>query len=541
MIPLLSTEVFCRYKVLHNDTYTLYEIPYINSPLEALQSILILSILILITVILSVSRAVSMFSFFNSFHSHPWLWSFLYVFLFRYVRAVANFIAYCLYKPIPIPEEPTFDPMDVTVIIPTTDSKNSTFHKVVESVMKHPISALIIATAGNVTEEDRREFKNQIGDRRIELLWREEPNRREQTAQALHLMTRMGTVSPIVILCDDHTFWPTQKEFVPSLLAPFEDPKIGAVGPVIEAKHHHHPVSLKGFMNFMGMTYLLRRAHEFLATNTIDGGLSCLSSRFAVFRTGIYAEPKFLEAYLNEYIWWGRVGPLNADDDKFHTRWLVNHGWKIKIQGGPESVLTTELGEWPKYHGQLLRWNRTTWRSNPRALFTERTAWRRHPYTTYAILLYSFVRMSFLYEVALSCLLYKALVEAGCQSWFLAAWSTLMLWCTGMKFAKIWPQIRKYPGDLVYFPFYILAAWCITGYKLWTLGTLFDLSWATAATKKAAEETPIFEGVVVHGSGRSTPGGEKRPSSETNGALHMSLESSVSYLGRASDEDRQSL
>lgn len=92
------------------------------------------------------------------------------------------------------------------------------------------------------------------------------------------------------------------------------------------------------------MTYLLRRAHEFLATNSIDGGLSCLSSRFAVVRTCIYGSPEFKHAYLNEYmtVLGKLVGPLNADDDKFHTRWLVNQGWRITIQGGPESVMTTE-------------------------------------------------------------------------------------------------------------------------------------------------------------------------------------------------------
>jgi hypothetical protein len=441
-----------------------------------------------------------MFSLFNSFYNHPWLWTFSIVFCFRYARAVANYVAYSTYKPISIPEKPSYQPPDVSVIIPTTDINTPTFHKVVDSILAHPISALIIATAGpTATEHERRLFEAAFPDGRIEVLWREVPNRREQTAMAVDLITAPGTVTPLMTISDDHTFWPTQSTFVPSLIASFEDAKIGAVGPVLEARHHHHPVSFRGFWNFMGMTYLLRRAHEFLATNTIDGGLSCLSSRFAVFRTCIYGSPEFKKAYLNEYVFGGRVGPLNADDDKFHTRWLVNNG--------PESVMTTELGEWPKFIGQCVRWNRTTWRSNPRALFTERTAWRRHPYTTYAILLYSFVRMSLFYEITLAWLLDKALVESGLGSWSSVGFWTLMLWCTEMKFEKVFPQFKKHPADLIYFPGYLVFAWYVSFIKVWAFFTCWDDFWATAATKKTPTEdiTPILEGVLVGRGGVITP------------------------------------
>lgn len=426
---------------------------------------------------------------FNSLLSHPWLWTLTIVFGFRYFRAVANFIAYCNYKPTPIPQQPSFRPTDVSVIIPTTALDSIVFHKVVESILRHGISSLLIVTAGpSVTEQDRISFKEKFSDRRVEVLWHPEPNGREQTAMAVDLITSSGTVTPLMIISDDHTFWPTQVTFIPSLIAPFEDPSIGAVGPVLEVRHHKHPVSWRGFWNFMGMVYLLRRAHEFLATNSIDGGLSCLSSRFAVFRTGIYGNPEFKKVYLNEYIFWGRVGPLNADDDKFHTRWLVNHGWKIKIQGGPDSVMTTELGEWPKFHDQCIRWNRTTWRSNPRALFYERTAWRRHPYTTYSILVYSFVRMSLFYEAALVWLMNKALVESGLESWFWVGFWMLMLWCTAMKFAKVYPQFKKYPSDLAYFPGYIIFAWYMSFIKVFAAVTCYNSFWATAAKKSRSEK-----------------------------------------------------
>jgi hypothetical protein len=409
---------------------------------------------------------------------------FIFVFLFRYYRVVRNILAYNQYRPTPIPVNPSYRPRDVSVIIPTTGFKDEVFQDVVRSILAHNIAALIISTGGPNALHERLSFQKLFLDTRISYCHQDTPNRRHQTHLALKKIQ-----TSLMIISDDHTFWPSTGKFVPSLIAPFEDAKIGAVGPVLEVIHHHHEqFSWRAFWNFMGMTYLLRRAHEFLATNTIDGGLSTLASRFAVFRTSIYGDDRFLKAYLNEYIFWGRIGPLNADDDKFHTRWLANEGWKIKIQGGPDTTMTTELGEWPKFGSQCLRWNRTTWRSNLRALVTERSYWTRYPYTTYSILVYSLVRLSFFYEIAMALLLKRALIEQGREAWFqIAAWS-LFVWCTVMKFIKVAPHFMKFPKDLVFFPAYIVFGWCMSFVKVWALFTCGETFWATAATPKASIE-----------------------------------------------------
>ncbi|OAK98008.1 hypothetical protein IQ06DRAFT_349738 [Phaeosphaeriaceae sp. SRC1lsM3a] len=211
----------------------------------------------------------------------------------------------------------------------------------------------------------------------------------------------------LLILQDDHTYWPTTNIFLQSLLVPFQKPSIGAVGVVLEARHQLHKFSWAGFWNFLGMTYLDRRRYELCATYGIDGGISTLSGRFGVFRTEIYASPYFLKAYLNERIFFGMVGPLNADDDKFHTRWLIDHGWSIKLQTGPETKMTTELGEWPKFNEQVLRWTWTTYRSNPRQVL-HRMSWIRHPYTTFCLSIW-FTRMSLIQEGLMFWLLHETL------------------------------------------------------------------------------------------------------------------------------------
>ncbi|KAK7436847.1 hypothetical protein VKT23_014483 [Stygiomarasmius scandens] len=415
----------------------------------------------------------------------PYIRAFGSLFLFRYVRSVVNAIAYYRARPTPIPAKPTYHPSDVTVVIPTVKIGTPDFECVVRTILNHPIAALIITTAGEQALSQFQEFKDKFTDSRVIHLHRQVPNRREQTAKA---MPKVKT--KIIILNDDHTFWPERQLFVPSLLAPFETPCVGAVGPMLEARHCHYSISFRGFWNFVGMTYLIRRGHEFIATTEVDGGISTLSSRFAVFRTEIYGDPEFLKQYLNEYIMFGTVGPLNVDDDKFHTRWLTTHNWDIKIQSGPLSSMETMLGEWPKFHDQCVRWNRTTFRSNPRVLLQEPMMWRRFPYTTYSIYLYSFVRFTLFYEITMFWTLDAGLCANGVKrSTRVNALIFLGLWILGLKVVKIIPHLQKYPSDLVYLPGYFLFAAYCSFIKIWAMFTCWEQFWATATNATNVKTT----------------------------------------------------
>ncbi len=39
------------------------------------------------------------------------------------------------------------------------------------------------------------------------------------------------------------------------------------------------------------------------------------------------------------------VGPLNADDDNFVTRWMFNHGWKTAWQDADDACIETTIGD----------------------------------------------------------------------------------------------------------------------------------------------------------------------------------------------------
>jgi hypothetical protein len=404
------------------------------------------------------------------------------VFLLRYTRVIASSIGNYKYRPTPTPRTPSYRVTDVTVVICTTDIMSETFVKVVQSILKHSIAKLIISTAGPKIKAQSEAFEMLLADPRIVMLHREQASRREQTAQAMeHVDTSL------LVLQDDHTYWPVQSSFTKSVLAPFEEPETGAVGVVLKARHRKHPFSFAGFWNFLGMTYLARRHYEYCGTYGVDGGISTLAGRFSVFRSEIYKSEEFLQAYRNEYVFFGKVGPLNADDDKFHTRWLIDHGWKIRLQAGPESVMTTELGEWPKFNEQVLRWMRTTWRSNPRQLLHYKS-WAVYPYTTWTLMNW-FFRLSLVQEPLMLWLLRATLKEVGKLKDFKTGAIILYTWIVGMKSIKIMPHVKKNPKDLMYLPAYLGYGYWATLVKVWALLTCWNASWATAKVSDKISDT----------------------------------------------------
>lgn len=394
------------------------------------------------------------------------------VFLLRYTRGIANVFGSLRYRPAPVRSNLLYKPADITVLIPTTDVMSTTVHRVLRSILAHPISSIIITTAGPKAKEQTAAFKELFQDSRVLLIHRGGVSRRLQTA---HAMEHVDTA--LIVLQDDHTYWPMSNKFLQSLLVPFEVRSTGAVSVTLDARHRQHGFSWAGFWNFLGMTYLTRRRFEYCATSGIDGGISTLSGRFGVFRTEIYASPDFLAEYLDERVFFGLVGPLNVDDDKFHTRWLIDHDWDIKLQAGPETTMTTELGEWPKFNEQVLRWIRTTFRSNPRQVF-HRMSWIRHPYTTFSLLIWV-TRMSLIQEGLMLRLLYKVLEIRGSLEYFRLAAIVLYSWVTCMKLIKIYAHFRTHPKDIVYFPGYLLFGYWCTLVKIWACLTWWNASWAT--------------------------------------------------------------
>lgn len=208
--------------------------------------------------------------------------------------------------------------------------------------------------------------------------------------------------------------------------------------------------------------------------------MSCVSGRTSAHRTQILAAPDFIHDFLHEYFLSGLVGPLHVDDDKFITRWMVNHEWKIAFQHTPGACMETTLGEYPKFLVQCLRWARTSWRSNFTSLFSEGTVWQTQPWCVYAIYLTSFFNFALFYDFALLSTGWLACNQSPeiCID-SSTAMIALGLWILGSKLVKPLPHFWRNPKDLVYLPGYVLFGYFHSLIKLYALATVNVTVWGS--------------------------------------------------------------
>lgn len=414
----------------------------------------------------------------SQFSSNKYLWSFVAVFGLRYIRVLFNIIGNILYRPTAIVRNPRYNASDVTVMIPTIGLNSEPLHRVVKSILTYPIARLIVVTSGPDFQQETETFTEATSDSRVQLFHCAHSGRRRKTALAMPYIK-----TSLAVFQDNKTTWPSTN-FLPLMMAPFEDPKMGAVMSLIEARHRHYRSPIEAYYNFLGMTYLTPRNHEYRACNAIDGGLSTVTGRFGLFRTEIYADPRFQYGYLNEYI--GDRGPLDADDDKFHTRWLIEHKWKMRIQSTPETTMITENGQSNRFASKIMRWTRTIWRSNPRELAHGRV-WRQYPFTATTLALWM-IRASLTHEAAMFWLLYMFHRRAGLSAHFGTSAALLYSWVIALKFNKIAHHFHKYPKDLVFFPAYLLFGYFCSFVKIWALCTCLKTDWETAEPIAAVKQ-----------------------------------------------------
>ena len=396
---------------------------------------------------------------------------FAFIFIFRYLRLVVHIISfYFLYKPAPIPANPTLTPADVTIIIPTIDPENDGFKECLQSTLKNHPGHILIVTVGNAKVKLIKQVIKPYGkswpSTTISVTQTPQANKRKQVCHALPLVS-----TAITVLVDDHVYWPSAN-FLPTILAPFEDPQVGGLGTNKVVRRTGSGYGMNSVFNFLGCVYLERHNFEIAATNAIDGGVFVLSGRTSAYRSCILKDQDFLNKFSNEMFWFGKLGPINPDDDNCLTRWLVTHGWKLKIQFCPDATIETDLGNPGKYLPQCLRWVRTTWRSNSCSLFTDRTVWRAQPWCVYAVYITSFFNFALFYDAAL--LLTLRQTTFGTTTKALTIMAAIIL---ASKMVKLIPHFRRCPWDILLIPAYLIFAYVHSLYKLFALFTFYKVNW----------------------------------------------------------------
>lgn len=411
---------------------------------------------------------------------------FLCIMFLRYARLVVHMYAkYFLYKSAPVLAQPRYSPKDVHVIVPTIDPGNADFERCIESIVAQAPGAVTIATAQDPSKQKQAEgvlekYAGNFPHIEFGTVHSVVTNKRAQIVTVLDALFKNAESTEankdkILVLVDDHVWWPS-KFFFASLLAPFEDLKVGLVGTNKRPERDHGNSFSESLRNLIACAYLERHNFDVVTTNAIDGGAFVISARTCALRAAVCMSEEFRHGFTNEYFWtpWGHVGPLNPDDDNYITRYAMKKGWKIKFQCGEDAMMQTTLGTtggWTKFRGQIIRWARSQWRSNSCSIFRDgKTTWTQHPWT--ALVYYTGTMFNF------AAVWDPLIIYTWYRSSFNLSWYYLGGIILFSKLIKLWPLFKHNPQDIWMWPMLILFGYLHSFIKFYALLTFWDAAWS---------------------------------------------------------------
>jgi hypothetical protein len=407
----------------------------------------------------------SISKFLRLYASSPWLCVFLLLAVFKGLKIFVHTVSFYLWtRPATAPRNPTTTPADVTVIIPSVGEFGQDFKDTVESIIINGPARIIVSTVGlNMVKAAKLALLRIEGGNEIEVVSVDERDKRLQLLKAVQEVRTFVTV-----YADDHVIWPAT--FLRSALAPFEDPIVGLVATSKRVIRNRNMPFWDNFFNYIACIYLERHNFECTATNNIDGGVFVISGRTALARTSVLHSLEYRSEFQSEFF--ATIGPMKVDDDNFNTRFMVRHGWKTIFHNEPRATIETTLvdqtGKLGKFRGQLLRWTRTTWRSNLKSLITDRACYRATPWTTYAMFFSSFINFAIFYDAAL----FYSLKWSG--SGHMCSFLLLLLIS---KLIKPLQHLLREPQDWKWVPFGILFGYFHSFVKLYSMFTMGNIDW----------------------------------------------------------------
>lgn len=438
---------------------------------------------------------------------NPHLYWFWFLIIFKFSKIIVHFRANhtaSMQRACRPHASDLYKQSDVTVVIPTISCWGPDLENTIESILNNNVHQIIISTVGRHKQQN---FQAKIA-RFLEMYEGKAeytPSREEKKILVVTIPGANGDKrsqlkegyarceTRILAYADDHVIWPDT--YVTSVLSEFQDPRVGLVGTVKRVIREREPWTWNDWSaisdnlrNFLASIYLERHNYELNATYNLDGGVFVISGRTAFVRTQIFKEnPGFEWPFESESwlggggTWWGADGPMKVDDDNYITRYMVDHGWKTVFHNRvPEGLMDNTLGThggWTRFRGQLMRWARTTIRSNTTSLFMEGTCWDAYPWTTFAM----FVSCFFNIAIVAEGLIIYCLEMSGHGNWL--TYGVLVLALLGTKFAKPWSHYKAYPEDL-----YLCVPQILFGYvhgllRIYAILTASNVEWSGRKTQ----------------------------------------------------------
>jgi hyaluronan synthase len=274
--------------------------------------------------------------------------------------------------------------------------------------------------------------------------------------------------TPLVALVDSDTIW--AEDVADQVCMPFADNRVGGVS---TRQNVYNP---RGFLQQVNDMYLDYRYFDENAAQTVVGrAISCISGRTAVYRRALLLE--VADDFMNETF----LGvPCMSGDDKCLTSQLLIRGHRAVLQRSAR-VWSTFPGGPVMFFRQRLRWARNTWRSDLRALFLRRWAWR-YPFLAYTML--DKAIGSFTLLVAPAFMTVAVLRRDWVFVFLLAAWWWLS------RSVKMLPHLRRRPLSFLLIPPFVLLSFAMAVVKLCALVTVRRQRWLT-------RPVAVVDGAVV--------------------------------------------
>lgn len=340
----------------------------------------------------------------------------------------------------------------VSVVTPVYNENPDTFLKALQS-WRCPAVIEIIAVIDYTDERCIRLFqdfaKTWPGAR---LIVTHTPGKRPALADGIQIAQ-----GEVISLVDSDTLW--EGDVPAAALPPFRDPRVGGV------TTRQNVLTPRTLAEHIFDIQLDLRYGDELPFLMAGGGdtLACLSGRTALYRR--QAIIPLVDGMLHE-TFWGQ--PVISGEDKRLTYLLEESGWKVAYQSTAQ-VYTPGVKTLSSLLQQRLRWGRNSWRADLRAL-AQRWIWRRPIFALYQI-----DRIAQAFTTILSPLFFMFILVS--KEWRLAA--IIVGWWLVSRAVRLYPHLKRYPGDIVLVPIYVVINFYMGLVRLYALCTLHRQGWIT--------------------------------------------------------------
>jgi hypothetical protein len=389
-----------------------------------------------------------------------------------------KFFASMLYHPIPITNNPTLYPRDLTIVVPIFFPTKENFMRCFKTWI---LSGAYIVLAADITcykdvcewiEEDN--IKTCImRDDQISVINVDKPGKRE----AMWLGLR-NVKTQIMAFVDDDSAW--NSTVILSLLSAYENPLIGGCGTVQRVRQKSNWRTVTEVMADMRLSM---RYREVKATTHMGGYASCISGRTASYRTSVLRRDGFEEFFMNDQFM-GRK--QSSGDDKCLTRWIfIQPDVKMWSQVCNECCVTTTFDDGMTFIKQTLRWSRNTWRSDITTIFVHGKFMWKKGFWLCIILIDRFIS-PFTMIGGLVLIIYGFVIHW--DDYLLLYW---LLWLLFSRGVKLFPHFIRKPWDILYLPIFVFYNYFSACLKIYALCTLENRSWGGTRPVKVDKNNNI--------------------------------------------------